>query len=315
MDSPNYFISIDLKYQLTALLSADTIREALFKNLNYINSNDSDDGTMRDIYDALFYKQLRTSISCKSNLLSFTCNTDGAALIHSSKQAFWPILVTLNELPPYLRFRYPLLAGLWVCKKEPSSQEMNLFMKSFVDQCKDLSSNGLLWEDDKTKEKVHFIIKLILCAVDSIARAIVQNRVQFNGYYGCSWCFSFGKYVGGCVRFLMEEKEVADRTHSIHLKHMAQRMKRDKTAVNKKLLREVKGVKGYSVLTELNNFDMVWSFPRDYLHSDLIGVVSNLWSTWMNPKSPVRITKMDIEKINDRLINMTPRHRMKYTDL
>lgn len=99
MNSPNYFISIDLKYQITASLSTDMIREALFENLNYIKSM-KNNGTIRDVYDSLLYKQFLSSMkSSTSNLLSLTFNTDRAAIFHSSKQSFCPILGILNELP------------------------------------------------------------------------------------------------------------------------------------------------------------------------------------------------------------------------
>lgn len=51
---------------------------------------------------------------------------------------------------------------------------------------------------------------------------------------------------------------------------------------------------------------MVWSFPRDYLHADLIGVVSHMWSMWTNPKSPIHLTKDQVNEVNNRLIKMTP---------
>ena len=70
--------------------------------------------------------------------------------------------------------------------------------------------------------------------------------------------------------------------------------------------RNEKGVKGYSVLTELDDFDMVWSFSRDYLHADLIGLVLHLWSQWTKPGSPVRLSNKQQTEVNERLMRMTP---------
>lgn len=49
---------------------------------------------------------------------------------------------------------------------------------------------------------------------------------------------------------------------------------------------------------------------RDYLHGDLIGLVLHLWKTWINSKSPRRLTKQQQYEINERLIAMTPPHEI-----
>ena len=65
-------------------------------------------------------------------------------------------------------------------------------------------------------------------------------------------------------------------------------------------------MEGYSVLTELDDSDMVWSFSRDYLHADQIGVVLHLWSQWTKPGSPVRLSNKQQTEVNERLMRMTP---------
>ncbi|CAG5072750.1 Protein of unknown function, partial [Cotesia congregata] len=37
--------------------------------------------------------------------------------------------------------------------------------------------------------------------VDSVARPILQNRLQFNGFYGCSWCYHHGIYDSRSMRY------------------------------------------------------------------------------------------------------------------
>jgi len=47
----------------------------------------------------------------------------------------------------------------------------------------------------------------------------------------------------------------------------------------------MEGVKGYSLLSELPFIDMVWSFPYEYMHGLLFGVVLQLKNLWKNKKN------------------------------
>lgn len=55
---------------------------------------------------------------------------------------------------------------------------------------------------------------------------------------------------------------------------------------------------------------MIWAFVRDYLHADLIGVVLLLWAIWCDQQSPIHLTKVQQELVNERLMNMTPPHEI-----
>lgn len=165
MRSPNYFLSIDIKYQMHS--SADVSNDCILLKCNF--------------------------------------RTDGAPVNESSKDSFWPKLVIINELPENLRFRHSLLAGLWIGKKEPSPEMMNTYIKSFVEQLNELGTAGFTLTIDG--KSVRFLLRPLVCTVDSVARPVLQNRVQFNGNYGCSWCKSVGVYKFGCMRFLMKETE------------------------------------------------------------------------------------------------------------
>ena len=211
-------------------------------------------------------------------VLTYIFNTDGASVFQSSKRAIWPIFIILNELPPKLRFRHTLSAGLLLVKNEPSSAMMNTYLQSFVNQAKELSSVGfkLTCSDGKVKR---ILVKPLLCSVDTVARPILQNRVQFNGYYGCSWCYDKGKYEGGCMRFLIHENEPDNRTHDRHMRDMVEVITKCPKFTEKRKNRiNINGVKGFSVLTELPTLDMIWSFVRDYMHADLLGIIKHLWS-------------------------------------
>ncbi|XP_033212117.1 uncharacterized protein LOC117169721 [Belonocnema kinseyi] len=188
MRSPNYFLSIDIKYQIASLLKMQTVKDSLFSNLQ--KSKPCMDGVIRDVHDGLLYRNLSADVSDDCILLTCIFNTDGAPVNETSKDSFWPKLVIINELPANVRFRHPLLAGLWIGKKEPSAEMMNTYIKSFVEQLNDFGTTGFTLTIDE--KPVRFLIRPLVCTVDSVARPVLQNRVQFNAYYGCSWCKSVG---------------------------------------------------------------------------------------------------------------------------
>jgi len=56
--------------------------------------------------------------------------------------------------------------------------------------------------------------------LDSVARPIVQNRLQFNSYWGCScyMCHIYGKYDNCSIRFPIDlNKDVEIRSHESHM--------------------------------------------------------------------------------------------------
>ena len=52
---------------------------------------------------------------------------------------------------------------------------------------------------------------------------------------------------------------------------------------------------------------MVWGFPVDYFHSELLGVVKYLWDVWIETKL---ITPEKLREMNKRLLNMTFSHEI-----
>ena len=68
----------------------------------------------------------------------------------------------------------------------------------------------------------------------------------------------------------------------------------------------LKVVKGCSALSQLDNFDMVWSFPYEYMHGLLLGVTHQIWNEWKNGASEFKISKANVEFIEQRYLCITP---------
>lgn len=50
-------------------------------------------------------------------------------------------------------------------------------------------------------DKRIFKLYLLASCVDAVARAPMQELIQFNGYSSCGWCLHPGEWQDGCVRF------------------------------------------------------------------------------------------------------------------
>lgn len=119
---------------------------------------------------------------------SISFNLDGVSIFSSNlKKSFWPIIVTINDLPPKLRYlkQNMIVAGLWYDVKV----NFNVFLKPFINELNCLYEKGI-----ECKDKIYKIISGALC-VDSVARCKLLKMKQFNGKFGCTYCKHPGNLV------------------------------------------------------------------------------------------------------------------------
>lgn len=135
--------------------------------------------TIRDIYDGLKYQEFVQSLGDdKHNFVSAIFNTDGVPLFKSSRCSIWPLYLIINELPPQVRMNKVITCGIWFHKKKP---DMNAFLSPLIDMINSLSSTP--FEVIINGEKRNIKLYVLICCVDSIARAPIQGIHQFNGNY------------------------------------------------------------------------------------------------------------------------------------
>ncbi|XP_074109088.1 uncharacterized protein LOC141533894 [Cotesia typhae] len=257
--SKNQFIIIDLKYQLKLLFRDTEVKNDLLNTMEKLRQP-RNDGVINDIYDSQLYKAVQ---KLSPGALTYNVNTDGAPLTKSSKRSMWPIQLHINELSPTLRFRNVLLGGLYITSAEPSPEFMQTYMSKFL-------------------EKANNIME-----ADSVARPVIQNRFQFNGYLGCSWCYATGVYDSSAMRYPITQQDPLLRTNQSHIKDVEQ---------VEKLGKSINGVKGNCAMLELKHFDCVWGFPLDYMHGILLGVSRHLWALWTKPGTPYYLNPQQRKK-------------------
>lgn len=131
LESGEFFIYMPLRDQLIDILQNESITINSFQNRHGIT----------DITDGNLYKKLK-EVSDSFLSLSFGC--DGVPVFQSSKFSIWPLLCSVNELPPEQRDKNVMLCGLWFGSSKP---QMESFLKPFVEECKGLAETGIYWQD------------------------------------------------------------------------------------------------------------------------------------------------------------------------
>uniref|UniRef100_A0ABD2WH23 Uncharacterized protein n=1 Tax=Trichogramma kaykai TaxID=54128 RepID=A0ABD2WH23_9HYME len=181
------FITLKVKNQLETLLNRPDIQEHM---RNFVEERETylEDG-ITDVQDSLKYKQLQLA---HPGALTFNFNTDGAQLFNSSKKSLWPLELYINELPPEIRFKHIIIAALMETESEPTAKLMNLYMKELVEEMQQLREEGVQIINSLSDEIEYVSIMPFTGNVHTVARPKLQNRIQFNGAYGCSWCYHPG---------------------------------------------------------------------------------------------------------------------------
>lgn len=221
--------------------------------------------------------------------LTLSANEDGAAAFKSTtKKPLYPLFLTINNLPPKLRFdkNNLILGALWFNRGKP---DMALFHKNFILQAQKLR-DGIQINNENYK------IVILQNCLDSVGRCEVFCSKQFNGKYGCTICLHPGKTVKNQIRYPYLQSEVRDDKST--RKIMWQIYKSDSTE-------PVLGIKGLSVLTGLPDFDIIKGLPPDYMHHTNLGLVKLIWELLFegdaeNKSQPYHIGKQK-ELVQQRL--------------
>ncbi len=179
---------VSVRDQLQKLFQVPTF----VNNLSFANNRvKTQVNAFEDIYDGQCYRDAQRIFADVDHWLTLLWNTDGFAVFKSSKYEIWPFYLSVNELPPWLRFKkqYVLLGGLWFgnCKPDP-----NLFLKPLYDELK-LLQEGFLFNVLGYVEPILYKVGLLAGTLDAPAKALFMGLKNFNGLFGCPKCLSRGE--------------------------------------------------------------------------------------------------------------------------
>ena len=150
---------------------------------------------------------------------------------------------------------------------------------------------------------------------DAPARCMVQNMVQYNGFYGCPNCLTAGARV---------QTSAAGTTHAypvdtanLNTGHGVERTLEATQALAKEAdekniqcgkITAINGVKGSSWLLYLPGFNMINGIAVDYMHCVLLGVVKMLIKLWFDPSHKCEDFSISSrsDEINERIVSIKP---------
>jgi len=100
---------------------------------------------------------------------------------------------------------------------------ISTFLQPFVSEIRHLYNNGFKFV--KSGQEHILYASATLCICDALARAMLQEFVQFNGHYGCGFCYHPGQRANKGSRTVQVyplETLYANRTHNRTLEHAEQ---------------------------------------------------------------------------------------------
>lgn len=280
-----YFMYIPIAGQLQSILSGLSEKEVNYReNREKMTGSNIDDVFDGDLYKSHFngshFIGTQQRNMSKELHISLQLNTDGVSIFRSSSYSVWPLYLIINELHPKQRFnsRNRIFAGLWFGGVKPL---MNVFLLPLIEELKTLYEKGVSVILNRKKTLLRAVLLNVVC--DAPARCLVQNFVQFNGFYGCGCCITKGLSVktsakGSMLSYPYEYTEDPSecghsplRTHSETVRHSM-----DAEVTGKSQY----GVKGHTILTNLGYFDIIRGVTVDYMHCVLLGVQKMLLTLW-----------------------------------
>ena len=193
-------------------------------------------------------------IDIKTNEIYLNMNIDGVALFKSRNFSVWPVWIEVFNLPEKVRSKFEnhALLGIWKGHSKPNwsyfLQKIAIEMELFLSSTVFVEAIGLC------------VFKFLFLICDMPATAAVCLVQQFNGYYGCPYCYSPGIYQSKRMIYPVQEK-LSERKNCEYLENA--RLKRF-------------GVKGISPLNRF--FPIPWYVPVDPMHQVFLGSAKVLTS-------------------------------------
>ena len=226
-------------------------------------------------------------------------NTDGCQMAKSSKSSAWPVYLKIVDLPPDIRDEHMILAALYVRQEKPV---MNAFMYPIVtEELNPLSEEGVEWINGKVKILSKFVpLGFIL---DLPARCSICNMKQYNGKFGCTYCYHPSESVNDNAKYPISNKVHELRTHD--------KIVKDMIAAEKSNC-EVRGVRGPSTLMLLKNLNLGNMIPPDSMHFLYLGIVPQHTDLLLTShKEPYYIGSPNCQHIiNNNLLSCKPPRRI-----
>lgn len=199
-------------------------------------------------------------------------NIDGVPVFKSKNSSFWPILCSFDNSQTYAYNSInPFIVAIFYGTKKP---EISQYLSKLIDELNHLMEHGVNIKNKFFKVELRSII------ADAPAKSFLKQSKTHGGYSACDRCITRGTYKNKSMSYenlraeLRTDTSFRERLHPEH--HV-----------------------GKSPLENLN-IDMINTFPIDYMHLILLGIVKKLLSLCIN-KVPYKMSATQKRIVNDRI--------------
>lgn len=200
----------------------------------------------------------------QSIMLDF--NVDGAPITKSTNSSVWPILCKVVGS----KFVFPI--GIYHGLQKPNN--FSHYLSIFVDELTEITTSYLFGE-----VLITIIINCFIC--DAPAKSSVLGIKLHNGYFGCTKCIQRGEFINRRMTF--QDIDAPLRTDESFRSKSNKEFHNSDTIISKLPI------------------DLIKSFPLDYMHLVLLGVVKKMLNLWIDGG---HLSKSDCSKISDGLMRM-----------
>jgi len=174
--------------------------------------------------------------------------------------------------------------GMYFGTEKPS--DSNEFLKDFINEAKNLVSNGIL-----IKNKLYKVIIDVFCC-DTPVKAFILRIKSHNSFFSCSRCEIEGEYKSNrvCFPYCEPNRRPNKRTHAGYLTR----------SQNRHHLSSITN----SCVTEIPGLDIVNNFSLDYMHLVCLGVTKKLILLWMKGPLCARLPSWKIKELSKLTLNL-----------
>ena len=287
------FFYIPLIPRLIAYLRSPTVAQTM----QYRSQRQHDPGVLRDIFDGANYQALRGApitvhgepITPPANYfadprdVALGLSTDGYGIFSRGQATAWPLVMFNYNLPPEIRFHSDNLLALGVIPGPKKPTDIDSFLIPLAEELFRLAT-GVEAYDALSNSR--FILRAFLLVVfsDFPAVSMLMKMKGVNAISPCRSCKINAVPIPGETKrtyYVPPSVNLAGLGRS-HKELMAQAALIDKasTIAEAEALSKEFGIKGRSILSEIDALSFPQSFPPDFMHVAWENVTDTLVTLW-----------------------------------
>lgn len=206
-------------------------------------------------------------------------NIDGLPVSKSTNSSFWPILCTVKSVDKIKNKVF--MVALYHGNVKPDANE---FLTDFVNECVELSQNGIYINSIR----YHFKLTMLIC--DTPAKSYILAIKGHSGYFSCTKCDIEGDMANRVMCFVDTENLHKRSDYSF----------RNKVQPDHHI--------GTTILLKIPNFNIIDNVPIDYMHCLLLGGMKHFLCNkvygWIYGRPPYKLRARDVNKISEHLLKL-----------